>query len=281
MTDRQARDLPLDAHLHTDLSPDSDVPIDVYAAAGARARHRRAGDHRPRRLRARRAGLRLRDLRRPRADRPRRRRALGAAGRRDPVRRRAHLRPLAGRRTSATTWPGTPTTSRSARSTTGSSRRTTPRDVAGWVAGRSLARSSPRRSTRSTAAARSGLFDTIGHIDVVKRYLYPHVTPGARSRRSRSCTSRSCGRSSRAARPSRSTPAACATRSPRRIPSPAIVARFRELGGRAVTVGSDAHRAEHFALGARRRLRGARAGRVRAPRRPRRRSARSSRRRLG
>ena len=31
MTDRQARDLPLDAHLHTDLSPDSDVPIDVYA----------------------------------------------------------------------------------------------------------------------------------------------------------------------------------------------------------------------------------------------------------
>ena len=33
MTDRQARDLPLDAHLHTDLSPDSAVPIDVYAAA--------------------------------------------------------------------------------------------------------------------------------------------------------------------------------------------------------------------------------------------------------
>ena len=33
MTDRQARDLPLDAHMHTDLSPDSNVPIDVYAAA--------------------------------------------------------------------------------------------------------------------------------------------------------------------------------------------------------------------------------------------------------
>src|SRR3712207_3071773 len=31
MRDRQARDLPLDAHLHTDLSPDSDVPIDVFA----------------------------------------------------------------------------------------------------------------------------------------------------------------------------------------------------------------------------------------------------------
>src|SRR6476659_3472130 len=29
---RQSRDLPLDAHLHTDLSPDADVPIDAYAA---------------------------------------------------------------------------------------------------------------------------------------------------------------------------------------------------------------------------------------------------------
>jgi hypothetical protein len=28
----QARDLPLDAHVHTDLSPDANVPIDVYAA---------------------------------------------------------------------------------------------------------------------------------------------------------------------------------------------------------------------------------------------------------
>ena len=32
MIDRQPRDLPLDAHLHTNLSPDSDVVIDVYAA---------------------------------------------------------------------------------------------------------------------------------------------------------------------------------------------------------------------------------------------------------
>jgi histidinol-phosphatase (PHP family) len=30
-------------------------------------------------------------------------------------------------------------------------------------------------------------------------------------------------------------------------PSPAIVARYRELGGGAVTVGSDAHRADSFA----------------------------------
>ena len=57
-TDRQARDLPLDAHLHTDLSPDSNVPDRRLRAAGARARDRRDRHHRPRRLRARRAGLR-------------------------------------------------------------------------------------------------------------------------------------------------------------------------------------------------------------------------------
>ena len=33
MIDRQPRDLPLDSHLHTNLSPDSDVLIDTYAAA--------------------------------------------------------------------------------------------------------------------------------------------------------------------------------------------------------------------------------------------------------
>ena len=30
--DEQARDLPLDSHLHTNRSPDSDVPVDAYAA---------------------------------------------------------------------------------------------------------------------------------------------------------------------------------------------------------------------------------------------------------
>src|SRR4249919_207816 len=32
MIDRQPRDLPLDAHMHTTMSPDSNVPIDTYAA---------------------------------------------------------------------------------------------------------------------------------------------------------------------------------------------------------------------------------------------------------
>ena len=33
------------------------------------------------------------------------------------------------------------------------------------------------------------------------------------------------------------------------FPPPAMVARFRELGGRAITIGSDAHRADQFAWG--------------------------------
>jgi HisJ family histidinol phosphate phosphatase len=33
VTDRQARDLPLDAHVHTDLSPDGFAAIDDYAAS--------------------------------------------------------------------------------------------------------------------------------------------------------------------------------------------------------------------------------------------------------
>src|SRR3954453_24225501 len=52
-----------------------------------------------------------------------------------------------------------------------------PRNVAGWVAGRSLREIVAPSFDEVVAAARSGLFDAIGHIDGVKRYLYPHVRP--------------------------------------------------------------------------------------------------------
>ena len=97
-------------------------------------------------------------------------------------------------------------------------------------------------------AARSGLFDTIGHLDFVKRYLVPHVLP-----------------SDLAAAPELYEPVLLALidsgtalevnasglrQLPRETyPSGAIVARYRELGGRHVVVGSDAHRAEWFAYG--------------------------------
>lgn len=97
-------------------------------------------------------------------------------------------------------------------------------------------------------AARSGLFDTIGHMDFVKRYLVPHVLP-----------------SQLAAAPELYEPVLAALvetgtalevnasglrqQARETYPSAAIVARYRELGGRHVTVGSDAHRTEWFGYG--------------------------------
>ena len=123
-----------------------------------------------------------------------------------------------------------------------------PRRVAAWVAGHSLADIVAPSFIEVEAAARSGLFDALGHIDGVKRYLFPHVTPadfeaapelyepilralvesGTALEVNTSGLRYSIGAS---------------------FPHPAIVARYRELGGRAVTVGSDAHRADHFAWG--------------------------------
>jgi histidinol phosphatase-like PHP family hydrolase len=49
--------------------------------------------------------------------------------------------------------------------------------VAGFVAGRPLAAVVEPYFDEVIGAARSGLFDTIGHLDFVKRYLVPHVMP--------------------------------------------------------------------------------------------------------
>ena len=97
-------------------------------------------------------------------------------------------------------------------------------------------------------AARSGLFDTLGHLDFVKRYLVPYVMPG-----------------DLAAAPELYEPVLAALietgtalevnasglrQLPRETyPAAHIVARYRELGGRHVTIGSDAHRTEWFAYG--------------------------------
>ena len=99
-----------------------------------------------------------------------------------------------------------------------------------------------------SAAARSGLFDAIGHLDVVKRYLAPHVTPAQL-----------------AAAPELFEPALVALvesdtalevntsglrqAAAETYPGPGLVARFRELGGTRLTAGSDAHREHAFAFG--------------------------------
>ena len=204
-----------------------------------------------------------RTFERARADRPRGRRALGARGRGDPVRRRAHLRPRAGRTTSASTSPATRTTSPSARSTTGSIRRTASERVAALGRGPAAARRSSRRpSTRSRRRPAPGLFDADRPPRLREALSRTRTSPRPTSRRARALRADPAWRWSTPAPPSRSTPAACAILRARPIRRPAIVARSVELGGRAVTVGSDAHRsrtlrcglAEGYAIAAARRF---------------------------
>lgn len=245
MADRQARDLPLDAHVHTDLSPDSDVPIDEYARQavergigeiavtdhvdfqpGAPAYGFTTFEQRERVVRdaaerwadrgvAIRFGVEITWERRWEADI------------RDHLARH-HYDFVIG---SVHVYRDSPYAAG---------------NVAGWVAGRSLPEVMAPYFDEVAAGAESGIFDAMGHIDFVKRYLVPHVTT-----------------SELAAAPELYEPILRAlvetgtaleinTSGMRQAaeelyPPPAIAAWFRDLGGRAVTVGSDAHRAASFA----------------------------------
>ena len=244
----QARDLPLDSHLHTNLSPDSDVPIDVYAAQAvergiaelaitdhvdfdprdpawgyatfeerqrvAREAAERWADHGV----AIRFGAELTYNRRWEADV------------REHLARHRYDFTIG----SVHDWPG--------------SAYRHPRRFAAWAAGRSVPQIVGPYFEEVLSAARSGLFDTIGHLDVVKRYIGTHVTPAQLGRAPevyepilRALVETGTGlevNTSGLRQAVRET-----------YPSAAIVTRFRELGGRHVTLGSDAHRADSFAFG--------------------------------
>lgn len=121
-----------------------------------------------------------------------------------------------------------------------------PSRVRDWIQGRSLDEIVAPYYAEIIAAARTGLFDTIGHLDVVKRYLHPHITAADLAERPElkeaallaiveSGTALEIN-SSGLRYPSAET-----------YPSAAVVARFRELGGERVVVGSDAHSRGSFA----------------------------------
>jgi histidinol-phosphatase (PHP family) len=245
--DREARDLPLDAHVHTDLSHDSQVPIDDYARLAIERRiaeiaitdHVDFAPNAPgygETTFAQRERV-VRDAAERWADR-------GVAIRfgveitwdarfedeiRDHLARNAYDFVIG----SVHVYRGSPYA---------------PDKVAGWIAGRSLADIVAPYFDEVASGARSGLFDAMGHIDFVKRFLAPHVTAAQL-----------------ASAPELYEPILAALiesgtaleintsglRSPAEetYPAPAIVARYAELGGRAVTVGSDAHLAEHLAWG--------------------------------
>lgn len=240
-----ARDLPLDAHLHTEQSPDSAVPIDVYAALAVErgipeicitdhvdfdprdpAYHYSRFDDRERVVRGAaerwakqgvviRFGAELTYNRRWEPDV------------RDHLKRHRYDYVIG----SVHDWPESPYW---------------PSRVRAWVVGRPLDEVLAPYYTEIIAAARSGLFDTIGHLDVVKRYLHPMITAA-----------------DLATRPDLQEPALRAIiesgtalevnssglRYPgaETYPPAAVVARYRELGGDRVVVGSDAHSRGSFA----------------------------------
>ena len=120
--------------------------------------------------------------------------------------------------------------------------------MAAWTAGRPLAEIVAPYFDEVHRAIRSELFDTIGHLDFVKRYLMPHVTPAQL-----------------AAAPELYEPLLVSlvetgtalevnTSGLRQVaretyPPGPIVERYRLLGGTAVSAGSDAHRNSAFTAG--------------------------------
>jgi histidinol-phosphatase (PHP family) len=239
--------LPLDAHMHTDLSPDADVPIDAYAAL---AREQGVAE------------IAVTDHIDFLAGEP----AYGFA---DYDRRARMVRDAAER------WAGEPgirlglevsydrtiegeiaayLRSHAYDYVIGSvhmSRRGPFRSraaAAAWCAGRTPREATAPYFDEVERAIRSGLFDTIGHLDFVKRYTMDHLGPfeyephaDIYDRLLRALldtgTALEVNASGLRQQPGES------------YPAPAVVDRFRELGGARIVAGTDAHRVEHFRFG--------------------------------
>jgi histidinol-phosphatase (PHP family) len=242
----QARDLPLDSHLHTDLSPDSKVPIDVYAALAVERGIAEIAitdhvDFDPRQPAYAFVPFETRErIVREAAERWGDRVTIRFGAELTFERRwhddiADHLRRHRYDFVIGSVHIGPDSPYRAER-------------VAGWVEGRTLREIVTPYFDEVEAAARSGLFDTLGHLDFVKRYLHPHVLPR-----------------DLAAAPELYEPILLALvesgtglevntsglrqAAAETYPAPLIVNRFHELGGRGVTAGSDAHQARSFAFG--------------------------------
>lgn len=122
-------------------------------------------------------------------------------------------------------------------------------DVVGsFVAGKTLAQAAAPYFEEVTAGAQSGLFDSVGHMDVIKRWLIPYFTPEdfAAQPELYEPVLRALVESGTAVEVN----ASGLRQLPRETyPNAAIVARYLAMGGRAVTIGSDVHRMEWFAYG--------------------------------
>lgn len=243
----QDRDLPFDAHLHTDLSPDADVPIDVY---GAQAVERGIAeiaitdhvDFDPRYPAYAYADFGTRErVVREAADR------WGEQGvtirfgveityqeaYQDAIREHLARHSYDFVIGSVHIGPDDPYL---------------PSRVAAWCTGRSIQEIVEPYFGEVLAAARSGLFDSLGHLDFVKRYVYPHLRPAdfARAPELYEPILRALVEGGTGLEINTS---GLRQQAAETYPSGAVVHRFRELGGDRVSVGSDAHRKESFAFG--------------------------------
>lgn len=240
-------DLPLDSHLHSRLSPDSEVAIDAYAALAVERRIAEIAitdhvDFDPREPAYRYTTFEERErLVREAAER------WGPQG--VAIRFGVEI-------TYARTWEAAIREHLAGHAYdfvigsvhVGVESPYTKERVAGWVAGRSLAEIVAPYFGEVAAAARSGLFDTVGHVDFVKRYLHAHVQADELEAAPElydpildalveSGTSLEINTSGLRQAPGTT------------YPSAAIVARFHARGGHSVTTGSDAHLEESFAYG--------------------------------
>jgi histidinol-phosphatase (PHP family) len=242
------RELPLDSHVHTDLSPDSDVPIDLYCADAVRRGIAEIAitdhvDFDPRDPSYRYSDFAVRE--RTVREAAERWADHGLAvrfgveltyGRGYEAEIREHLATHRYDFTigSVHDWPDSPYRDRSG--------------FRNWMRERSLGDIVGPYFDEVMGAARSGLFDTIGHLDVVKRYINADVTvtdlddaPELYEPVLRALVESGTAlevNTSGLRQEVRDT-----------YPSPRIVALYRELGGSGVTIGSDAHRIQHFAFG--------------------------------
>lgn len=244
-TDHQASNVPLDAHLHTDQSPDSSVPIDVYAAQAVERGIPEIAitdhvdfDPRDPAYEYTRYEDRERTVR-DAAERWAKEGVVIRFGAELTYNRRweADVREHLARHRydyvigSVHDWPESPYW---------------PSRIRSFVEGRSIDEIVEPYYTEIIAAARSGLFDTIGHLDVVKRYLHPFITAADLAQRQdlqepalRAIIEAGVVlevNSSGLRYPGAET-----------YPSATVVARYRELGGERVVVGSDAHSRASFA----------------------------------
>ena len=242
----QAADVPLDAHLHTDLSPDSGVPLELYCAQAAERGVREIAitDHLDFMPGApayqytsyeRREGI-VRDAAERWAGKVTIRFGVELTYEsryEDQI--REHLR--------------THSYDYSIGSVHAISDGPYARDrIASFMAGKSIAEAVAPYFAEVELAIRSGLFDTLGHMDMCKRWLVPWF------RAADFATVPELYEPLLVALVESDTALevnASGLRHPtgETYPGPWVVARFRELGGQRVTVGSDSHMPNCFAFG--------------------------------